>query len=152
MTYRPPLGQRWKYPFLLCLAVAAIWVAAWLLLHPRGRRPGLEFYLLGGSLVAFGTLIRESWRTWTTRVDIDDAGLRWAKGFESGSMRWEEISELGHSYGRGRRTLLVGPVRARSWMLHPLPLLPPRLYEEIKRRIGGLPPDVERDFLQRAGR
>ncbi len=150
MTYRPPLLQRWKYPFLLCLSVAGVWLGVSLLLHSHHRRLSFEFYLIGGSVIAFVSLVRRSWKIWTTSVTIDDAGLRWSKGSESHALRWDEISELGYSYTGGRRRLLIGPVRSLSKMLHPLPLLPPALYEQVKGRLGGLPPDVERDYFMRA--
>src|SRR5205823_2027886 len=117
MTYRPPLLQRWKYPFLLSFSAAGIWLGVFLLLHSRSRRASFEFYLIGASVFAFVTLVRQSWRIWTTSVTIDDAGLRWSKGSESHALRWEEISELGYSYTGGRRRLLIGPVRSLSKML-----------------------------------
>jgi hypothetical protein len=42
---------------------------------------------------------------------------------------------------------VVGVVRGRTRILHPLPILPSELYEELQRSIGGLPPEVEKRFL-----
>jgi len=149
MTFRPPAHKRWKYPFLLCFAAAGIWFGVFLMLHPLSRRSTLEFYVLGLSVLAFGALVRKSWLIWTTSVTVDDVGLRWSRGSESGALRWDEIAGLGFSYSEGRRRLLIGPVRALSKMLHPLPMLPRGLYAQIKPRIGGLPPDVEQDYYSR---
>ena len=61
----------------------------------------------------------------------------------------EEISELGYRYEQhaGRGTLMVGVVRGRTRILHPLPIMPSELCDDLKRRIGGLTPEVERRFL-----
>jgi hypothetical protein len=42
---------------------------------------------------------------------------------------------------------VVGVVRGRTRILHPLPIMPSELYEDLKRPIGGLPPVVESRFL-----
>jgi len=152
MTFRPPLLKRWKYPFLLCLCAAGVWLGIFLLLHLHSRRSHSEIYLIGTCAVAFITLIPKSWRIWTTSITVDDGGLRWSRGSTSEALRWDEISELGYSYTRGRRRLLIGPVRSLSKMLHPLPMLPRELYAQIKTRIGGLPPDIERDYYSRQSR
>jgi len=145
MTYRIPPSRRWKYPPLLCLCVAGFWLA-WFLHHFAGT---LFFYPIGISAVGAIYLIRESWLDWTTQVTVDDVGIRWTRGSVQGALRWEEISELGYRYEQraGRGTLVVGVVRARTRILHPLPIMPSELYEELKRRIGGLPPQVESRFL-----
>ena len=77
------------------------------------------------------------------------SGIRWTRGSAKAAFRWEEISELGYRYEQraGRGTLVVGVVRGRTRILHPLPIMPSELYEELKRRIGGLPPEVEKRFL-----
>jgi hypothetical protein len=151
MTFRPPLHKRWKYPFLLCLPAAGVWAGLFLMFHRLDRHSTISLYLIGFSLVAFFALVRKSWMVWTTSVSLDDVGLRWSRGSAGGAMRWEEISELGFSYTPGRTRLQIGPVRALSKMLHPLPLLPRGLYEQLKSRIGGLPPDVEQDYYRRTG-
>jgi len=145
MTYRIPLPRRLKYPPLLCLCVVGFWLA-WFLYHFHGT---LFFYPIGISAAGAIYLIRESWLDWTTQVTVDDVGIRWTRGSVEAALRWEEISELGHRYESraGRGTLVVGVVRGRTRILHPLPIMPSELYEELKRRIGGLPPEVEKRFL-----
>jgi hypothetical protein len=145
MTYRIPLSRRLKYPPLLCLCVVGFWLA-WFLFHFHGT---LFFYPIGISAAGAIYLIRESWLDWTTQVTVDDVGVRWTRGSIDVALRWEEISGLGCRYEQraGRGTLVVGVVRGRTRILHPLPIMPSELYEELKRRIGGLPPDVERRFL-----
>jgi len=149
MTYRPPLLKRWRYPFLLCLAFGGVWLGILLLLVPRGKMSGFALTLMGVAIVAIVDLVRRSWLVWTTSVSVDDTGLRWSRGSAGGALRWDEISELGFSYTEDRRRLQIGPVRALSKMLHPLPLLPRGLYEQLKSRLGPLPPDIEADYYSR---
>ncbi len=149
MTYRPPARKRWRFPFLLCLPAVGIWLGI-VTLHYLGAketRLGLSILVLSG--IAFVDLVRRSWLVWTTMVSVDDTGLRWSRGSMRQALRWNEISELGFSYTTGRRRLQIGPVRARSNMLHPLPMLPRPLYEELKSRLGGLPPAIEQDYYSR---
>lgn len=148
MIYRPPLLKRWRYPFQLCLAFAILWVGTLLLFSIRKTgETGIIFLVATGIWIL--DLIRRSWLVWTTSVSVDDAGLRWARGSAGGALRWDEISELGFSYTEARRRLLIGPVRSVSKMLHPLPLLPRGLYEELKKPLGGLPPSIEQDYYSR---
>jgi len=119
--------------------------------HPthRSSRYSPELYLIVGSVAGFLSLTRESWRIWTTRVTVDETGLRWTKGFVNEALRWDEISELGYRHeGRRGTRLIVGPVRARSKFLHPLPILPRELYDVLKVRIGGLPPKIEEELYK----
>jgi len=145
MTYRISLSRRWKYPPLLCLCVLGFGLA-WFLYRFHGT---LFFYPIGISAAGAIYLIRESWLDWTTQVTVDDVGIRWTRGSLKAALRWEEISELGYRYEQraGRGTMVVGVVRGRTHILHPLPIVPYELYEELKRRIGGLPPEVESRFL-----
>jgi hypothetical protein len=147
MTYRVPPSRRWKYPPLLCLCVAGFWLA-WFLYHLHGT---LFFYPVGISAAGAIYLVRESWLDWTTQVTVDEVGIRWTRGSVEEALRWEEISGLGYRYETraGRGTLVVGVVRGRTRILHPLPIVPPELYDELKRRVGGLPPGVESRFLAR---
>jgi hypothetical protein len=149
MTYRLPSSRRWKYPPLLCLCAAGFGLA-WFLYRSSGT---LFFYPIGLSIAGAIYLIRESWLDWTTQVTVDDVGIRWTRGSVNVAMRWEEISGLGHRYEQraGRGTLVVGVVRGRTRILHPLPIVPPELYDELKNRLGGLPPTVESRFLARWG-
>jgi hypothetical protein len=118
-----------------------------LLLHTSSRRADAEFVLILASAASFLGLVQKSWRIWTTRVTVDEIGLSWTKGFAADALRWEEISEFGYRYEGKRGTrLVVGPVRGKTKFLHPLPILPRELYELLKARIGGLPPEVERDL------
>jgi len=145
MTYRIPLSRRWKYPPLLCLCAIGFWLA-WVLFHYHGS---LFFYPIAISASGAIYVIRESWLDWTTQVTVDDVGIRWTRGSVVDALRWEDISALGHRYESraGQGTLVVGVVHSRTRILHPLPIMPPELYDELKRRIGGLPPEVERRFL-----
>lgn len=145
MTYRISLSRRWKYPPLLCFCVLGFGLA-WFLYRFQGT---LFFYPIGISAAGAIYLIRESWLDWTTQVTVDDVGIRWTRGSLKAALRWEEISELGYRYEqRARRGMMVvAVVRGRTRILHPLPIVPCELYEELKRRIGGLPPEVESRFL-----
>lgn len=149
MTYRPPLHKRWRFPFLLCLAVAGLWLGLILLLYTRSKQGGLAISIMMISGVAIGDLIRRSWLVWTTSVSVDETGLRWSRGSESHALRWDEISELGYTYTKRPRRLKIGPVRALSKMLHPLPMLPRALYDELKTRLGALPANIEADYYAR---
>jgi hypothetical protein len=130
---------------MLCLCVVGFWLA-WFLYHFHGT---LFFYPIGISAAGAIYLIRESCLDWTTQVTVDDVGIRWTRGSVDAALRWEEISELGYRYEQraGRGTLVVGVVRGRTRILHPLPIMPSELYEDLKRPIGGLPPVVESRFL-----
>lgn len=147
MTYRVPPSRRWKWPLLLCLCVAGFGLT-WYLYVSTGT---LYFLPIGISASGAIYVIRESWLDWTTEVTVDDVGIRWTRGSVKYALRWEEISGLGHRYESraGVGTLVVGPIRARSRTLLPLPIVPPELYEELKARVGGLPPGVESRFLAR---
>jgi hypothetical protein len=149
MTYRPPLLKRWRDPFLLCLAAAGVWLGVVSMMFSSSRKADLELWLILISGAGFVSFARRSWLVWTTRVTVDDAGVRWSRGSASGALRWNEIVELGFSYTEGRRRLQIGPVRTLSKMLHPLPMMPRALYEQLKSRLGGLPPEVERDYYSR---
>lgn len=145
MTYRISLSRRWKYPPLLCLCVLGFGLA-WFLYRFHGT---LFFYPIGISAAGAIYLLRESWLDWTTQVTVDDVGIRWTRGSLKAALRWEEISQLGYRYEQraGRGMMVVGVVRGRTHILHPLPIVPHDLYEELKRRIGGLHPEVESRFL-----
>jgi hypothetical protein len=143
MTYRIPASRRWKYPPLLCLCVAGFGLA-WFLHEKTGT---LFFYPIGISIVFAIYLIRESWLDWTTQVTVDDVGIRWTRGSVDVKLRWEEISGLGHRYERGR--VVVGVIRGRTRILHPLPIMPRELYDELKQNVGGLPQGLESRFFAR---
>lgn len=148
MTFRPPAVVRWKYPLLLCLCFLGFWAAVRYVRDPSVRRPRFFFSLIVVSSVGFVRITQRSVIVWSTRVTVDDDGLRWREGLAAGELRWNEISGLGHSYEdhRDGRRLVVGPVRASTRELQPLPILPRGLYLELRARLGPLPEEVERDL------
>jgi len=148
MTYRPPALVRWKYPFLLCLCFLGFWAAVEYARDTSRGRGRIFFGLIVISSVGFVRITQRSIVVWSTQVTVDDDGLRWREGLATGELRWNEISGLGHStaFGWDRHRLVVGPVRASTRELQPLPILPRDLYLELRARLGPLPEEIERDL------
>jgi len=146
MTFRPPALVRWKYPFLLCLCFLGFWLAVERVRDSSRHRSRFFFSLIVISAVGFVRVTQRSLVVWSTRVSVDDDGLRWREGLAAGALRWNEISGLGYVYQEPERRLLVGPVRASTRALEPMPILPRDLYLELRARLGPLPEQVERDL------
>lgn len=149
MTFRPPALVRWKYPFLLCLCFLAFWAAVQYARDTSVHRSRYFFALIVVSSVGFVRITQRSIVVWSTQVTVDDDGIRWREGLAAVDLRWNEISGMGYTFEReGReRRVVVGPVRASTRELQPLPILPRGLYLELRTRLGPLPEEVERDLI-----
>jgi len=78
-----------------------------------------------------------SWTIWTSRIDVDDRGVRWKAGKEEAAMTWEEIGSLvldGTS---------VGLVEKASAKTRPLPFVSRPLYRELSQRLNPLKREEE---------
>lgn len=135
MIFRRPLAHRWFYPFSLCglIAVAFTAISAHRPSHPMDV-PWLGLVAIAAAV----SLAATSWRTWTSKVEVDDRGIRWREGRESRELAWKEIRSMvtiGDS---------LGLVRRDTGLAEKLPFLTGRLYEALIRRFPRLPPAEER--------
>jgi hypothetical protein len=151
MRFRPPLKQKWFYPFILCGFVAlAYGVITFASQSPKqGRRdPGDwigVFQLLLFVGVGSWVCIMVSWTVWTDRVDVDDQGIRWKDGTSEGFLKWEEISSL------SLEGISVGLVERGSAKSRRLPFVTRKLYAHLAARLKPLTP-AEEEILFPSGR
>ncbi len=142
-TFRHSMGARLAAPFVLCVFLVVALIA---LTGHRG--PG---FLLGWGIVAAGVgatwILRMGGVLWGAFVTVDDRGVSWKEGSGAGRLAWEEIGALGSSANRSR--LDVGLLEKNSARLHVLPLMTRELYEILKSRVGGLPPQEEGELYNR---
>ena len=141
MRYRAPLKSKWFYPPALCgLAALTYGVFRLKLIGavPEGL-PRRDAPLLFLGLLAFGvgSCLVGSWKAWTARVDVEDAGVRWKYGLNSGFKRWDQISSLAL---HGVDLALVDRASGRRC---PLPILSRELYEALKDRLKPLSSEDE---------
>jgi hypothetical protein len=148
MRFRPPLKSTWFYPFCLCgLAALAYGVFRLKLIGavpaglPRRDAPALFLALLA---LGAGYCIVASWKAWTARVDVDDAGVRWKYGANSGFKRWDEISSL------SLHGVDIALVDRGSGMRFPLPMVSRELYEALKARLKPLSSEDEKVLFPEA--
>jgi len=144
MRFRPPLRNKWFYPFVLCglllfgyCTVTTIPIAQCLF----GRSDSdmlldIAWVIL---FVAFAcwVCVMVSWTIWTSQIDVDDRGVRWRSGKEEGSMSWEEIGSLVLD------GTTIGLVEKASAKIRPLPFVSRPLYKELSRRLNPLKPGEE---------
>jgi hypothetical protein len=142
MRFRPPLKNKWFYPFLLCGCV----VAAYLVLdygHGIYRHVdhlgGLAMVLVLIALT-FWVCAGRSWGVWTSRVDVDDIGVRWKEGTLEQSLKWDEIARLAQD---GTALALVERASAVN---RRLPFVSRPLYAALTARLKPLS-DAEEQIL-----
>jgi hypothetical protein len=148
MIFRPSMSYRWSFPFFIFCCAASMWA----LLHfpRRSGSPDVLRMIYFSIYLVFWILL--SLQAWTTRVIVDEIGIRWHTLRESGRLPWGAISSLGYRRevspeDRSRTTLRVGLREADTCELRILPFLSPQLYEALKKRLGPLPPEVETEWL-----
>jgi len=78
-----------------------------------------------------------SWTIWTSRIDVDDRGVRWKGGKEEGAMTWDEIGSLVLD------GTTVGLVEKASAKIRSLPFVSRPLYRELSQRLNPLKPGEE---------
>ena len=139
MRFRPPLKSKWFYPFVLCgmilLAYGLIRLKAPADLPPRMLAAPFYFIVfLGlGSCIC----ISVSWTVWTSRVDVDDIGIRWKRGKDVVSMRWEQIESL------ALHGINLSLIERGSGKQVDLPFSSRKLYDALTVRLKPLSPDEE---------
>src|ERR1041384_3115560 len=99
MRFRPPLKVKWLYPFVLCGLVALGYGVIRLRMVGNKDFAGMPYgsapvYFLILVALGVGLCIKVSWAAWTACIDVDEVGVRWNYGTNSGSKKWEDVSSL----------------------------------------------------------
>jgi len=139
MTYRPPMKQKWFYPVILIILVVmgygVVSVKAPPDMAPMMRSGPVRILILLGLVTSSWTIA--SWTLWTARVEVDDAGVRWKKGKDSGFLAWQQISSL------SVHGINLALIERGSGGRTPLPFASRELYEALKSRLNSLSPEEE---------
>lgn len=135
MVFRRPLKHLWFYPFLMTAIVGLAYVilrqADWYSLkgNPFGG-------LITLSMVAWVILLL-SWVMFTSKITVDDRGVRWKEGRREGRLTWDEISSLVQD------GVTLGLVEKASARIVPLPFVTRKLYQVLSARLNRLKPEEE---------
>jgi hypothetical protein len=78
-----------------------------------------------------------SWMIWTSKIVVDDVGVRWKEGQDIGDVRWNQIRSLVLDGGS------LGFVKEGTAWTVKLPFETRKLYETLAGRLNRLKPEEE---------
>jgi hypothetical protein len=135
------LKNKWFYPFGVAIL---LWMA-----YEGARTTPYSWSIRKNPIVGAGVLgvcalsvAASSLRVWTSKIVVDDAGVRWEDGDDVGDVHWAKIRSLVLDAGS-----LGFVVEGTAWTVK-LPFVTRQLYEALAKRLNRLTPQEE-DILFR---
>jgi hypothetical protein len=144
MTFQPRPRERLLYAVVTLGCAALLTLMAVSFIRKPGPGKQLAAYKLGGVavLTAFGVYL--NWLSWTSRIRVDDGGIHWQEGKDSGSIPWEDLR--GWGWKRNGKSLRVGLLRKSNPEVQILPFVTIDLYRALHPRCEPLPPEIEKEL------
>jgi hypothetical protein len=137
VTFRRPLKYKWFYPFGVAILLWMGYEGARTTPHSLSIKNnpvvGAVFFAVTAFFVA-----ASSWTMWTSKIVVDNTGVRWSEGEEVGDVPWSKIRSLVLDAGS-----LGFVVEGTAWTVK-LPFVTRKLYEALAQRLNRLTPEEEK--------